>query len=135
MFAESQQKHSGMARESELKNRITSHTKLILDFQWRVKELVHDLKGLLLIFKEPAAINALEINVEETLGLAAFQQLLNLFGLLRKQTREVYCLHRIDRHLLSTPLHCLWNFACNSHDGGSSLCEIECSVGLDGGND
>merc|ERR1712000_457006 len=85
-------------------------TKFILDFQWRVKELVHELECLLLIIKKSTSVDALEIDLEKSLILAALQQLLEFLWLLGKQTREVNGLHGIDRHLAAVPLHCLRDF-------------------------
>lgn len=89
---------------------------LVLDLERRLEEAVHEFQGLLLIIEHSAAINALKIDVEESLSLAAFDELLDLGWFLREQLREINGLHGINGDLLSVPCHRLGEFGCDTHD-------------------
>lgn len=89
---------------------------LILDLKRRLEETVHEFQGFLLVVEHSAAINALKVDVEESLSLAALDELLDLCWLLGQQLREVNRLHRIDWDLLPIPLNSLREFSCDTHD-------------------
>lgn len=55
---------------------------LVLDLERRLKESVHEAKSVLNVLEHSASINSLEVDIEESLSLAAFQKLLNLLWLL-----------------------------------------------------
>ena len=77
---------------------------LVLDLDGRVKESVHQLECLLLVIEESPAINSLQVQIEVSLRLAAFNHLLQLSWLLGEQCREVDGLHVIDWEWSSIPV-------------------------------
>lgn len=88
---------------------------LVLGLEGRLEEAVHELQGLLLVLNESATIDALQVDVEVPLILAAFDQPLELIGLLREQLAEVERLHGVHGDLLPVPLHGPEDFRGGSH--------------------
>lgn len=94
--------------------------KLVLSLEGCVKEAVHELEGLLLVFKEPATIDTIHIQVEVSLFLAALEHFLELSGFLGEQTTEVNRLHGVDGDGLAVPLDSLRDLCRGSHVDSSS---------------
>jgi hypothetical protein len=76
---------------------------LVLDLKRRLEETMHELQQLLVVINEPTSIDVVQVQVEETLFLAALKKLLKLSGFLREDRREVDRLHGVNWNLLSVP--------------------------------
>lgn len=88
---------------------------LVLYLKGRLKESVHKLKSLLLVFQHPSAVDALQVEVKETFSFTAANHLFKFGWLLREKSLETDRLHRIDGGLLSVPLDRLWDLFRDSH--------------------
>jgi hypothetical protein len=88
----------------------------VLDLKGRLEEPVHKLQQLLVVLEKPAPVDIVEIQIEETFILAAFEQLLSFFRLLREDSREIDRLHGVDWDLFSVPLDPSGYFCCRGHD-------------------
>lgn len=88
----------------------------VLDFERGLEEAVHESKGILLVLEDSAAINALQVDVEESFLLAALDEFLDLGGFLGEEGREVNRLHGVDGDLLAAPFNGLWDLGGDTHD-------------------
>lgn len=89
---------------------------LVLLLDGVVEVAVHHLQRLMLVIEESLAIEAVEVQVEEAGLAAASEQVLELSGLLGKDSSEVDCLHGVDGDALPRPLDGLRDFGGDTHD-------------------
>jgi hypothetical protein len=78
-------------------------SELVLGFDRRPEEAVHQLESLLLIAENPAAIDALEIEVEIAILKACVEHLVDFGGILREQHAIVDGLHWPDGNSVALP--------------------------------
>ena len=93
-----------------------NQTIFVLDFKRRIKEAVHELEQLLVVIEKSPTIDVVEVEVEESLVLAALKQFVEFFGFLGEEGGKVNRLHGVDGDLLSVPLDPAERFVGGSHD-------------------